>query len=205
MSKLSIYGLADPLSPLDIRYVGKTVMPVRKRVYAHCALSNTYHGAADAWLLALQFNLRMPVIYVLGEYQCEGLWNERTIEELHINHHRDRLLNASVWRKRVKLAGVPDRVIDGYTSAFFGVAQSLLASEGWGYEIDRIPRHWSTVAAIESAYPALTLMKDTFPRTSVKSLTKAWLEGRLEFTEKSLAISQHPNPEALLSIESAHV
>lgn len=202
----TVYGLADPIDPLVIRYVGQTVLPLKKRIAAHCAISGAFHGAGDAWLLAMQFGLRKPVIYILGEYTT-GIdpW-PASIEQAHVNHHENTIYNSYAWQERVKRAGVGVSVIGGYTSAFFGVARCMLEArqEDFGCYYERLPRLWSVVAAMESMCPALSIMRETMtPKLSLKQIARDWMQNQKSITESSLVVSEYPLPELLLCREKS--
>lgn len=81
-----IYALKDPISN-EIRYVGKTVGPLDKRLREHLHVAKRGRTHRDNWIKSL---LTKPIIVLLEE--CEDFeWERR--EEYWIGQYRTRLTN----------------------------------------------------------------------------------------------------------------
>jgi hypothetical protein len=65
--RLTVYGLADPLEPQDIRYVGLTRQALKRRLAQHCAQSADLasNPAKATWILRLKKERRRPIIVPL--------------------------------------------------------------------------------------------------------------------------------------------
>lgn len=83
-----IYLLKDPLFPEKVRYVGKTVNPI-KRYFAHTDLprnkNRKYHAAT--WLTSLLRAERKPLMEIIEKVEdTESVYSDR--EKFWINHYR---------------------------------------------------------------------------------------------------------------------
>jgi hypothetical protein len=72
-----IYGLADPNTG-ELRYVGKTVMPLTQRLGFHCnraELSRKNDTHKNNWVKKLLREGKRPEIFVVEEHEEEGLYD----------------------------------------------------------------------------------------------------------------------------------
>lgn len=70
-----IYGLIDPRDG-SIRYVGKTTLPLAKRLNRHLAVSKTRRSHSAAWLRSLIRDGLRPEVEVLETVPADGDWTE---------------------------------------------------------------------------------------------------------------------------------
>jgi group I intron endonuclease len=94
---VQIYGIYDPRNEEEIRYIGKTMMSLQKRMYAH--MFHARHGTKRPlylWMKKLIAQGVSPAIRVIEE-TTESQWPEK--EVFWISHFKstqqDRLLNLS--------------------------------------------------------------------------------------------------------------
>lgn len=78
MSSVSIYALADPISPDRIRYIGKTQKPLHRRLAEHVAERNraVSHCHRKNWVKRLVLEGRTPVIWPI-EVCDQSNWIEK--------------------------------------------------------------------------------------------------------------------------------
>ncbi len=112
-----IYALADPLDPGTIRYVGKTVKPLHRRLAEHVADRNRANRFCHrmAWIRKLVREGRKPVIRAL-EICSDTVWVER---EQH-------------WIKQFKVSG---RLINGTDGGEGGSGNS-----GWKWSKEALSK-----------------------------------------------------------------
>lgn len=78
-----IYALIDPISGL-VKYIGKTVQPLNRRLYYHILDSKKYNYRNAQWIKFLSKSYLRPEIKLVEE--CAENWAER--EKFWINHFR---------------------------------------------------------------------------------------------------------------------
>lgn len=77
MSKVKIYTLSDPIT-LEVRYVGKTVQGLEKRLNQHLLDSKKFKNLNSNWLKSLKRKSLKPIIEELDEVD-ESKWIEAEI------------------------------------------------------------------------------------------------------------------------------
>ena len=93
---VKIYGIVDPLEPKRLRYVGKTILSLNKRLGQHIKDSNIYKTRLSTnWIKNLIRNKRKPKILLIEELPADANWEsaERfyikyyTYREGHLKNH----------------------------------------------------------------------------------------------------------------------